>query len=111
MRHVLPLLALGAMLVPATTLPAAAAPREFHVCPAEARGTVSHNGDSDWVATTQSSRVQDARVAPIGGIVALVCVYRMFGGDYWIYMRPNPDFLNCRPYNNSGERGFDCIPL
>lgn len=110
MRHLLPLLALGAMFAPLTTLPAQAAPHQYHECPAEARGTVGHDGDASWVATNQSSRVQDARVAPIGGIVALVCVYRMFGGDYWIYKRPNPDFVSCRPVAEGARRYFDCTP-
>lgn len=109
MRQFVLLAALLGLAVPASTQVAQAAPHEWHICPAEARGTVSHTGDASWVATTQSSRLIDTRVAPIGGIVALVCVYQMFGGEYWIYKRPSPDYVACRPDTNSArQRGFFC---
>jgi len=104
MRHVLPVLALAATLIAAVGVPAHAAPHEYHTCPSEARGTVTHDGDASWVATTQSSRLVATRVAPIGGIVALVCVYQMFGGEYWIYKRPSPEYVACR----AEARGFYC---
>jgi hypothetical protein len=109
MRRLIPVLALVSSLA-ATGSPAIAAPHEYHVCPAEARGAVSHSGDGSWVATPQSSRLIDTRVAPIGGIVALVCVYHMFGGEYWIYKRPEPGMTSCFPYTNGTQRGFDCTP-
>ena len=111
MRRLLPVAALVlAVLSPlAVPTPALAAPHEFHVCPAEARGTVTHNGDTSWVATTQSSRLIDTRIAPIGGIVALICVYTMFGGEYWIYKRPSPAYVACRPETTTdGRHGFYC---
>lgn len=109
MRHVLAALALAGALTSGFSLPAQAAPHEWHLCPTDARGTVTHNGDASWVATTQSSGLIDLRVAPIGGVVALVCVYHMFGGEYWIYKRPSPDYVNCRPDRDSGGgRGFYC---
>lgn len=104
MRHVLPVLALAATLIATAGLPVQAAPHEYHTCPSEARGTVTHDGDASWVATTQSSRLVGTRVAPIGGIVALVCVYQMFGGEYWIYKRPSPEYVTCR----AEARGFYC---
>jgi hypothetical protein len=45
-------------------------------------------------------------MGPIGGIVALICVYNMFGHDYWIFKRPSPDYVNCTP----DARGFYCRP-
>ena len=104
MRYALPVLALGAALIIAAGLSAQAAPHEYHTCPTEARGTVTHDGDATWVATAQSSGLIDTRIAPIGGIVALVCVYHMFGGEYWIYKRPSPQYVNCR----GDGRGFYC---
>ncbi len=109
MRKLLALVALTSLLIPAASLPAQAGPHEWHICPTDARGTVSHNGDASWVATTQSSGLVDTRVAPIGGVVALICVYRMFGSEYWIYKHPSPDFVNCRPdVEPGGRRGFFC---
>lgn len=104
MRHVLPVLAIAAALTSAAVPPVEAAPHEYHTCPSEARGAVTHNGDASWVATTQSSRLVGTRVAPIGGIVALVCIYHMFGGEYWIYKRPSPAYVACRAELN----GFYC---
>lgn len=104
MRRVLFALALVATLTSTTSLPVQAGPHEYHTCPSEARGTVTHDGDASWVATTQSSRLVGTRVAPIGGIVALVCVYQMFGGEYWIYKRPSPEYVACR----AEARGFYC---
>ena len=85
-----------------------AAPHIILNCPAEARGTVSHNGDSSWVATNQSSRAMGVRLEVIGSQPALVCVYHMFGGEYWIYKRPQPDYPRCRPAD--GGAGFYCQP-
>lgn len=101
MRYVLFALAVAAALA---STPVRAAPHEYHTCPSEARGAVTHDGDPSWVATTQSSRLVGTRVAPIGGIVALVCIYQMFGGEYWIYKRPSPEFVSCR----AELRGFYC---
>jgi len=111
MRRLLAVLALGLAAVAPVSTPALAAPHEWHTCPAEARGTVSHNGDSSWVATSQSSRLTDLRVAPVGGVVALVCIYRMFGSDYWIYKHPSAEMPNCEVRSNGGNRGFYCRPL
>jgi hypothetical protein len=112
MRRLLMIAALAVAASPTFTVtPVYAAPHEWHACPTEAHGTVTHNGDSSWVATTQSSSLIDMRVAPIGGIVALICVYHMFGGDYWIYKRPSPAFVSCRPQRAAdGSRGFYCAP-
>jgi hypothetical protein len=112
MRRLLAVLALGlAAAVPAAT-PAVAGPYEWHYCPTEARGTVSHNGDASWVATSQSSRLIDMRIAPIGGITAMVCTYRMFGTEYWIYKHPSPEMPVCQP-SADGERrpAFFCRPI
>lgn len=87
---------------------AQAAPHIILNCPAEARGVVSHNGDSSWVATNQSSGIMGVRLEMIGSGPALVCVYRMFGSEYWIYRRPQPDYPRCRPAD--GARGFYCQP-
>src|SRR3954447_14918680 len=109
MRRLLTVLALALTALAPTATPSFAAPHEWHYCPTEARGTVTHNGDSSWVATTQSSSLIDMRVAPIGGIVALICVYHMFGGDCWIYKRPSPAYVSCRPDRAAdGSRGFYC---
>lgn len=111
MRKLLALVALTSLLIPAASLPAQAGPHEWHICPTDARGTVSHNGDGSWVATTQSSGLIDSRIAPIGGVASLVCVYQMFGGEYWIYKHPSPDFARCRPdMNTDGRKGFFCSP-
>ena len=104
MRRVLFALALAAMLTSTAGLPVQAAPHEYHTCPSEARGAVTHDGDASWVATSQSSRLIGTRVAPIGGVVALVCIYQMFGGEYWIYKRPSPEYVTCR----AEARGFYC---
>ena len=109
MRRLLPLAALCIAALTSVSTPVSAAPHEWHTCPSEARGNVAHTGDASWVATTQSSRLIDMRVAPIGGIVALVCVYQMFGGEYWIYKRPSPAYIACRPQTaGDGRRGFYC---
>lgn len=84
---VLAVLALGAG-------PASAESRDVP-CPREARGVVSHNGEADWVATTQSSPIQGVSIEQLGGSAALVCHYRMFGGDYWIWRRPPAEVPNC----------------
>jgi hypothetical protein len=104
MRRVLFALALAAMLTSTAGPPVQAAPHEYHTCPSEARGAVTHDGDASWVATSQSSRLIGTRVAPIGGVVALVCIYQMFGGEYWIYKRPSPEYVTCR----AEARGFYC---
>lgn len=90
--------------------PAQAAEHEYHRCPAEARGTVSHNGATDWLATNQSSRPTNALVSDIGGQPALVCVYRMFGSDYWIYKRPSAQFARCSVRSDTEARfAFYCL--
>ncbi len=110
MRHLLAVLALTGALLPAAALPVQAAPSESHFCPTEARGTVTHNGDASWVATNQASRLSDLRIAPIGGVVALVCVYQMFGGEYWIYKHPSAQYANCEVITTGdGRRGFYCL--
>ena len=111
MRRLLMIAALAFAAAPAVTVSSVyAAPNEWHACPTEANATVAHNGDSSWVATTQSSGLIDLRVEPIGGAVALVCVYHMFGGEYWIYKHPSPAFANCRPDRAAdGSRGFYCL--
>lgn len=112
MRRLLAVIALGlAATAPAAT-PALAAPHEWNYCPTEARGTVSHNGDASWVATSQSSRLIDMRIAPIGGITAMVCTYSMFGTEYWIYKRPSAEMPVCEPRTDgNGNRGFYCRPI
>ncbi len=111
MRRLLPVLALVLAGFAGAATPVSAAPHEFHTCPTEARGTVTHNGDASWVATNQSSRLVDRRVGPIGGVVALICVYQMFGGEYWIYKHPSAEMPNCQPNENGGRVGFYCRPL
>jgi hypothetical protein len=108
MRRLIAVLALSlAAAAPAT--PSFAAPHEWHLCPTEARGTVSHNGSANWVATTQSSSLVNTRIAPIGGIVSLVCTYTMFGTEYWIYTRPSAAMPNCEARTDgNGRRGFYC---
>lgn len=110
MRRLLLALAFAVTALTGISTPTLAAPHERHVCPAEARGNVTHNGAASWTATSQSSRNIDARVAPIGGVVALVCVYYMFGGEYWIYTRPSPDYTTCRVEPWDGRRSFYCSP-
>ncbi len=70
-------------------------------CPREARGVVSHNGDADWTATNQSSPILSISMERIGGQPALVCHYRMFGGDYWIWRRPPIAVQICAPLPGS----------
>lgn len=81
--------------------PAIAAPNVVLACPTDARGVVTHNGDAEWVATTQSSRPVLASIEQIGGQPALVCTYHMFGGDYWIYRRAPVDYPRCRRSDTS----------
>lgn len=111
MRRLVVLLALGLAAAAPSATPAVAGPHEWHYCPAEARGTVSHDGDGGWVATSQSSRLVDMRIAPIGGITAMVCVYRMFGSDYWIYKHPSPAMPVCQPSSDGSRRAFFCRPV
>ena len=111
LRRQTPLVAIvAATLLSGFATPVLAAPHERHLCPAEARGSVTHDGGAEWVATSQSSRALDARIAPIGGVVALVCVYQMFGSEYWIYKRPSPEYTTCRPEPYGDRRGFYCSP-
>jgi hypothetical protein len=110
MRHLLPVLALALSSLTFAPLPATAAPHEFHTCPDEARSLVGYGGDPSWIATNQSSRIQSARIDRVGPNLALVCVYRMFGGDYWIYKRPSRDFPNCTVRSSAVEGyGFYCV--
>jgi len=109
MRHVLPVLALVASLFAAPGLPALAADSEFHTCPDNAEARVSHTGSSEWIATTQSSRPRELRIEIIGRNPALVCVYRMFGTDYWIYRYPSAHHPNCTVSSEGGTRGFYCL--
>lgn len=96
MRHLGWIGLIGIGLVLATTGAAQAAHDTF-ACPAEARGQVSYSGsDTGWVATTQSSPLVGLSIESIGGQPSLVCHYRMFGGDYWLYRRPNPEMPVCR---------------
>ena len=106
MRLFLQSLPLATAMLLAVCIPARAAPHQYHTCPTEARGSVSHHGEADWVVTPQSSRLTGTRIAPIGGIVALVCVYQLFGSEFWIYKRPAPDYVNCV----ADARGFYCRP-
>jgi len=109
MHRLIVLGAFGACAVAAAASPAFAA-SQVHHCPPEARGVVSHTGDVAWTATNQSSRVAGARVEMIGGQPSLVCVYRMFGGDYWIHRRPEAPFTRCNGGDmGSGRLGFLCV--
>jgi hypothetical protein len=109
MRRLLVLAAFGISAFAACILPASAA-SQVHYCPPEATGVVTHTGEAAWVATNQSSRVTGARVEAIGGQPSLVCIYRMFGGDYWIYRRPEAPFMQCSGGDmGSGRLGFLCV--
>ena len=109
MRRLLVLAAFGISAFAAGILPASAA-SQVHVCPPEARGEVTHTGEAAWTATSQSSRVTAARVETVGGQPSLVCIYRMFGGDYWIYRRPEAPFMQCSAGDmGSGRLGFQCV--
>lgn len=76
------------------------------LCPAEARGSVSHTGASDWIATPQSSRVMNVTLDQIGGQPALICNYAMFAASYIIWQRPPVSHPNCLA--NPARMGFDC---
>lgn len=111
MRRLLPVLALALSSLSLAPLPATAAPHEYFACPTEARGTVGHNGDASWVATSQSSRILAARVERVGSDVALACIYQMFGGEYWIYKRASAAYPNCTARSSAAEGyGFYCRP-
>lgn len=114
-RHLgrlLPAFAFAVVALTTVATPVTAAPHEWHSCPDDARATIAHTGDASWVATNQSSRPVSSHVGPIGGVVALICVYTMFGTDYWIYKRPSPDLQNCRALPDSnGRPAFECMPL
>jgi len=110
MRHLLPVLALALSSLSFAPLSATAAPHEYHTCPDEARSIVGYAGDPSWIATNQSSRVRAARVERVGSEVALACIYRMFGSDYWIYKRPSPAYPNCTARSSAVEGyGFYCV--
>ena len=97
MRHLALSLVAGLGLLLAAGTAVQAAPHINLDCPADARGVVSYSGaDTGWVATTQSSAVLGLSIESIGSQPALVCKYRMFGGEYWIYRRPDPAYPNCR---------------
>ncbi|RST78410.1 hypothetical protein EJC49_25475 [Aquibium carbonis] len=109
MRRLLVLAAFVALASASGVSPSLAA-SQVHYCPPEARGIVSHTGDASWTATNQSSRVTAARVEMIGGQPSLVCVYRMFGGDYWIHRRPEAPFMQCSGGDMGlGRVGFSCV--
>jgi hypothetical protein len=65
-------------------------------CPTEARGTVVHNGDAQWYATPQSSRVISLTMGNIAGQVALICNYELFGATYIIWQPAPAGYPNCR---------------
>ena len=110
MRRLLALAAFSAVALAASILPTAAADARFIRCPSEASSMVTHNGESEWFATNQSSRVVSARVEQVGGQPALACIYRMFGGDYWIYRRPDPGYTRCTIQNAfPGTQTFYCL--
>jgi hypothetical protein len=73
---------------------ASAESRDF-ACPDEAEAVVTHNGDVFWTATPQSSRLQSISIEDIAGAPAMVCHYRMFDRDYWIWRRPPEEVPNC----------------
>lgn len=98
--------AIALSVLPVTT--AHAAPHRYFDCPTDARSSVTHNGDAGWIATNQSSRPVNARVEIIGTETALVCIYAMFGTEYWIYRRPDAGFGRCSVMPS--RRGFDCVP-
>ena len=89
-------------------------------CPDTARGSVEHpNGEliqapeeGDWTATEQSSRVQSVSVEQMGSGPILVCHYRLFGGDYWLYRRPPRQVPYCtvlrQPTADNPRSGFSC---
>ena len=106
MRSIVFGLAVAALGLVAAPAPVLAAPNVVLNCPTEARGTVTQNGDAAWITTTQSSRIMDATIEQIGGQTSLVCHYRMFGGDYWIYQRPPAGYPRCRRLDSS--LGFYC---
>lgn len=109
MRRLLVLAAFSAFASSVGVSPSVAA-SQVHYCPPEARGVVTHTGEASWVATNQSSRVTAARVETVGGQPSLACVYRMFGGDYWIYRRPEAPFMQCTAGDmGSGRLGFLCV--
>ncbi len=84
---------LGALLL----LPAAARAESWDVvCPTESHGYVElRPNDGNWVATPQSSGVVGRAVENIGGLPALVCIYRLYDADYRAWRRPPPEVPNC----------------
>lgn len=107
MRH-LGLIALITVGLALASTGGARAASETFTCPAEARGQVSYAGsDTGWVATTQSSPLVGLSIETIAGQTSLVCHYRMFGGDYWIYRRPSATFPACHIADRPNQ--FQCV--
>ena len=86
------------------TASAQAAPEVFE-CPTETRAEVRHAGDDTWIATNQASGLHRLEIQRIGTQRAMVCVYNLFGANYWVY-RPFPPRATCEV--NARERRFYC---
>lgn len=90
---------------------ASAENREIY-CPDQAEAVVTHDGDAEWTATTQSSQIQFISIEQIAGAPALVCHYRMFDRDYWIWRRAPAEFPNCtvweQPIGDQRRGIFNC---
>lgn len=90
------------------------------LCPEQASGTVEfpptrmswEAEDPEWTATQQSSRVQSASIEQWGAGPVLVCHYRMFGSDYWIWRRPPERLPYCtvqaQPTAANPRASFSC---
>ena len=109
MRHVFALFALSLLCGPLASQPARAADARSFQCPPQARSVVTHTGQPEWYATNQSSEVQTARIGVIGGTVKLICVYEMFGGEYWIHRDMESGYGNCRVMRNALDYSFYCL--
>lgn len=109
MRRLLALLALSLLSGPAIMQPAAAADARSFSCPSEARGVVTHTGQTEWYATNQSSEVQSARIGVVGESVKMICIYRMFGGEYWIHRDLESGYGRCTVTRNGLDFSFYCL--
>ena len=98
-------LALLASIAGAAT--AQAAPTLQIDCPADIRGEITTRLDAEWVATPQSSRVQQAVIGRIGRERVLSCRYRLFGTIYTVH-RPFPPNIAVCDARSSPRIGFDC---